>query len=49
MSTYLGEKGAGSGEEEQWRMEPGVREKVLWRNAQKVLAYTAVGQMRFSL
>ncbi len=28
--------------------KPEVREKILWRNAQKLLAHTAVGQMHFS-
>jgi len=29
--------------------KPEVREKLFWRNGQKLLAHTAVGQMRFSL
>jgi hypothetical protein len=28
--------------------KPEVREKNLWKNGQKLLAYTAVGQTRFS-
>jgi uncharacterized protein len=28
--------------------KPEVREKLLWRNGQKLLAHTAVGQIRFS-
>jgi len=28
--------------------KPEVREKLLWRNVQKLLAHTAVGQMYFS-
>jgi hypothetical protein len=32
-----------------WEFKPEAREKILWRNAQKLLAHTAVGQMHFSL
>ena len=28
--------------------KPEVREKILWKNGQKLLARTAIGQMRFS-
>jgi len=28
--------------------KPEVREKILWRNAQKLLAHTSVGQIQFS-
>jgi hypothetical protein len=28
--------------------KPEVREKILWKNGQKLLAHTSVGQMHFS-
>jgi uncharacterized protein len=28
--------------------KPEVKEKIMWRNGQKLLAHTAVGQMQFS-